>query len=53
MAKLPLPIEQIVEGYGPHPRHMTPRYQGEPDKMVADSLLFLRPAMRHYPESQR
>jgi assimilatory nitrate reductase catalytic subunit len=40
MAKLPLPIDEIVQDYGPHPRYMTPRYLGEPDKLVDTHCCF-------------
>lgn len=40
MAKLPQSVEQIVQEYGPHLLHMSPRDLGEPDKMVATHCCF-------------
>jgi assimilatory nitrate reductase catalytic subunit len=43
MATIPLPVEQLVDQFGPHPQHTPPggwQYQGEPDKLVATHCCF-------------
>jgi assimilatory nitrate reductase catalytic subunit len=43
MAKIPLPMEQIVEQFGPTPHYTPPggwQYQGEPDRIVATHCCF-------------
>src|SRR5437667_7905338 len=43
MATLPLPKEQLIELFGPHPRDTPPggwEYRGEPDRLVATHCCF-------------
>jgi assimilatory nitrate reductase catalytic subunit len=43
MATIPLPVEQLVDQFGPHPQHTPPggwQYQGEPDRLVATHCCF-------------
>ena len=43
MAKIPLPMEQIIEQFGPTPQYTPPGgwpYQGEPDRIVETHCCF-------------
>src|SRR3569833_150429 len=43
MAKIPLPVEQLVDQFGPHPHREPPggwAYHGEPDKLVPTHCCF-------------